>query len=702
MAASVDRIDAELATDSAPFIEQDTEPNAPGVFHGWRRKAAAGLVAGTAAALLTAAAMPAASRTRPAQTSQSGGLAAVESLAEEAACVAEGANCADSKCCFDGGAKGLQCYAKNEGWAECHSACKKGVHPNETHGTYDQYGKFHLDEWSCEELGKRSKPSCTTYDEESKCPDERCMWKGSCFPACDVFPDAQSCGLNKKCMWKDKCMEACDTFDSEDTCQPDSKCAWKNDKCEEGCWTFGAETCGQIDRCAWNGEQCKDNCWTYFSEDQCGDHSRCMWRPTAKDTKCLPACSAFSTKESCPANNGCTWDSETENGPVACIPDPCGTPGEDCTKSQCCSQGRGAGGMTCFAKDDNFATCMPQCESTGDHKDWSCKALGNRTLFPTGCGWAGASCAKDKLCCNTGFSCIVKDDTFMGCTQTVKKSTWASQNVAVPAGWQGTFVAGGRTEYQVPAAAEGQPVAGTSMYCFMAILPSSNEVTLMKLARNNKAHIFGCDAHDVYHSWQSTKGSWDTGEATLTNTDVFINVWQQVMKKGRYLNYEWSVKADADAILIPGRLKQHMEALRPPAYRAIYMKNNAMDKGLGNNGFLGAVEVFSKVAVQVYFDNQEGCHKTMGINAGEDGFFKGCMDALGVGFMVDAQMFNPDISPGVCNNEARAAFHPLKDPSNWQCCLDIVNGKPHEVKYGKCELGYTLDLKSKELDWSLP
>jgi len=697
--------DAEMAADSAPFIEQDAESTTPAVLQGWRRKLGLGLIAGTAAALVVTAQMPPLARTGPTRATHSPGFASLEMLAEEApppACSGEGQNCAKSKCCLDGGEKGLQCYAKSDFWAECHSACKKGVHPNETHGTYDQYGKFHLDEWSCKELGQRSEPSCLTYGKHSDCPSERCMWKGSCLPACDTFPEAGSCTPNKKCMWKDKCMEACDTFDSQDTCHPDTKCAWKNEKCQEGCWTFGADVCGKVDRCTWDGKECKDNCWTYFSEDECGDHSRCMWRPDAKDAKCLPACSTFGTKDSCPGQFGCVWDSAEEGGVVSCMPDPCASPGEDCSKSHCCSAGRGAAGMTCFQKDETYATCMNSCESSGDHKDWNCKALGNRTLIPTGCAWAGSSCAKDRLCCNIGFSCIVKDENFIGCTQTVKKTTWMSTNIPVPADWEGTFIAGGRTEYQVPSAPQGQPVAGNRLYCFMAILPNSNEVTLMKLARNNKAHVFACDGSDIFHSWQSTKGAWDTGEATLTNTDVFINVWSQVAKKAEYLKYDWTVKADADAVIVPDRLKQHIAALRPPAYRAIYLKNNAMDKGLGNNGFLGAVEVFSTSAVQIYFDNAEGCHKTMGINAGEDGFFKGCMDALGVGFMVDAQMFNPDISPGACSMGARAAYHPLKDPTNWQCCIDIINGKKHNVVYGKCELGYQLDLTSKALDWSLP
>lgn len=367
-------------------------------------------------------------------------------------------------------------------------------------------------------------------------------------------------------------------------------------------------------------------------------------------------------------------------------PDPCSAPGEDCRQTKCCSSAFGGNGMTCFEKDETYATCRETC----DHeKDWSCKALGERTKWDAGCTWAGESCAEQHLCCNQGFVCAVKDESWTTCFQTKKKSSWVTTNIPIPSTWDGTILGGGRTEYSVPAAAEGEKVAGTSLYCFMAYLPGSYEVSLMLEAKQDKASVFACDGYDTFHSWQSQKAGWDTGEATLSNTDVFIDVWKHMVATGKYLEHDWTVKVDADAVLLPDRLKSHLAALRPPAYRPLYIKNNAMDPGMGNSGFLGAVEVFSKQAVQIYADNYEGCHKTLGIAAGEDGFFKGCMDALGVGFMTDPQLFNPDKSAGACNLGQRAAFHPLKTSKDWKCCLDITKGINHKVDYGVCDLpGY--------------
>jgi len=363
-------------------------------------------------------------------------------------------------------------------------------------------------------------------------------------------------------------------------------------------------------------------------------------------------------------------------------PDPCSAPGEDCRQKKCCSAAAGGSGMTCFEKDTTWASCAADCTPG----DWSCRALGNRTPYAAGCGWAGKSCADTHLCCNVGFSCVVKDATWTACTQTKKKSTWITQNVPIPAGWDGTIVGGGRDEYKIGPAAAGAKVMGTSLYCFMAFLPDSYEVGLHDVAKENKASIFACDEYDVFHSWKSAKAGWDTGEATLSNTDVFINVWDNMLNTGKFMKADWTVKVDADAVLIPDRLKAHIAGLRPPMGMPIYLKNNDMDPGMGNNGFLGAIEVFSKQAVQIYRDNKEGCHQSLGINAGEDGYFKGCMDALGVGFMVDAQLFNPDRSPGACNLGQRAGFHPLKTVNNWKCCLDITKGIKHNVVYGECQM----------------
>jgi len=398
-------------------------------------------------------------------------------------------------------------------------------------------------------------------------------------------------------------------------------------------------------------------CWAIGDEGTCGE---AMWDP-----------------------RGCIWSGGS------CQVDPCSANDENCLDTACCSSSRGGQGKTCFKKDASYGKCMELCEGEGETAGWGCDQVGNRTRWELGCSWIGQQCGDTKLCCQQGSACVVKDELFTGCVQTQTISSWEARDVPLPADWEGTTLGGSRAEYMAPAAGEGEEKADARLFCFMAYLPDSGEVALMQVAKEMNASIYGCDEYAEFESWGSDKHQWDTGGdgASIANTDVFINVWEQVRQDGRYLKTDWTVKVDPDAVMVAPRLRDHIWGLNAKKDMPIYLKNNNMDKGLGNNGFLGAIEVFSKQAVQIYFDNYEGCREAYGLDSGEDGFFKGCMDALGVGFMTDGNMFEPDFSPGACGNEGRAAFHPLKEPSQWRCCWDIIMGKTRDVKYGQCDMG---------------
>merc|ERR1712060_1032672 len=153
----------------------------------------------------------------------------------------------------------------------------------------------------------------------------------------------------------------------------------------------------------------------------------------------------------------------------------------------------------------------------------------------------------------------------------------------------------------MPPAAKGQGM-GTSLYCFMAYLPGSYEERLMEIARENSASIFACDAHDLFHTWQSNMAHWDSNAVTLSNIDVFIDVWKHVKEKDRLWKYDWTVKVDPDCLIVPQRLKWHLGALNVAKHVPVYVKNNMLNASVGNAGFLGAVEVFSREALELYYD----------------------------------------------------------------------------------------------------
>lgn len=317
-------------------------------------------------------------------------------------------------------------------------------------------------------------------------------------------------------------------------------------------------------------------------------------------------------------------------------------------------------------------------------EEWSCKPIGDKN-YKSICSWAGQSCLETKCCNNNGFTCAVKDETYAGCRLTTKKSTWFEEEVPLPANWDGKVLGYGRSEYAVDPVPEGQPIQGASLFCVMVYLPNSTEESLMWLAQKNRVSVFGCNDSMTLHSWQSAGAGWDTGETTLMNTDVFLDAFERIRQDGRYAKWDWTVKADPDCVFFADRLMGHIWGLRAPPNTPIYLKNNNVDPGLGNNGFLGAIEVFSNTAMKTFFGNAEECRQYLGVDSGEDGFFKSCMDSLGVGFMTDGNIFTPDYDPSACRNAERVAFHPIKFYKEYQCCVDIVYGISRNPVYGKCD-----------------
>jgi len=364
---------------------------------------------------------------------------------------------------------------------------------------------------------------------------------------------------------------------------------------------------------------------------------------------------------------------------------------QDCRASKCCKQS----GQTCFAKNEYWAACLTTCTHffPGDAHPapWSCEALGETTpealpsettpealpsettpeALPSEttpealhCTWAGSDCSQTRRCCQRGFECAIKDENWQSCVQV---ETFDGKPVDIPPGWLGTKLGGWNSEKEVTPALVGATLK-TSMYCFMAILAGSAEEQLAELAKKKKAGIFACEDSSIYHSAKSKYNKWNTGVATLVNTDVFVDIWLQVRADGKYMQQDWTVKADADCVFLPDRLRQHLAALFAPRDQPIYVKNT-MDK-FTNGGFLGALEVLSSSAVGKFVGHARECEKYIGTQSGEDGFLKDCMDAIGIGFMKDELLMHPSGLMADCQVAEFASYHPFKSVFNWTRCYD--------------------------------
>jgi hypothetical protein len=410
----------------------------------------------------------------------------------------------------------------------------------------------------------------------------------------------------------------------------------------------------------WAKQKCSDtdggNC---LETACCKDDGMQCYRKNASWGVCKQTCSSSQQGE-----DGQKWSCETVGlrhpGQPPCVDD-----GEDCSLSRCCK----SEGKMCFQKDEFWATCMDTCDSSDDYlKDWRCKPLGIRQYGrELGCSWAGDDCGLTKVCCQEGFSCHAKDDHFAGCVDTV------------PAGWRGDLLGGprivtgviGQNGYEGNneiGPTQGQ-ATGTSLYCFMVVMRGGYEEALMQAAKDMDTSVFQCEAHDVLDGQvaaQVEEGDW----SSVSNSEVFVDVWRRVIAANRFQEADWTVKVDPDTVFFPDRLRSMIADLRPQAWQPIYLKNSQRF-----NGFLGAIEVLTKQAVELYSEfGLIGC-APMEQNSGEDGYLKDCLDSIGAKYMMQDNILLSNGNEKHCEM-VHATFHPFKDVGRWHSCFDRAQQPP--------------------------
>lgn len=316
-------------------------------------------------------------------------------------------------------------------------------------------------------------------------------------------------------------------------------------------------------------------------------------------------------------------------------------------------------GMQCYLKNSEFGECLGDCNPDWG---WNCTRFGPRAPQKTPCSWPGEDCSKTKGCNGYFNQCMRKDEKTAYCvTPESDHPDWSNEVLGHACG-----------DYVVSPQPEGsQSVAGTSLFCFMAVLPKSHEGELLTQAKSCKGSIFSCDAHAVYDSAPADAiHGMDWG--SFKNALQFIEVWKGVFKMGLYKNYDWTVKVDPDAVFIPWRLVEHLDKLRPPADKPIYIKNS--DTAFE---FMGAIEVLSKVAMDSFALSYQDCQRTLpGKTNAENGWLKSCLDAIGAGYMKDVDLLSAPDEPK-CTSAKRVVFHPRKDAVAWGSCWDsATSGRP--------------------------
>lgn len=235
------------------------------------------------------------------------------------------------------------------------------------------------------------------------------------------------------------------------------------------------------------------------------------------------------------------------------------------------------------------------------------------------------------------------------------------------------------------------PRSGESplLYCYSVIRESGYERPLMLEQLKKGFGIFACDKFDVYSSPNSfTLGMASAGiggmqvdtivfqnaevgvskDNTAGNTELFMNVWNAVNEREIWKQTDFIVKADPDAVLIPERLKAHMRPYLD--WGATYIKN--CDKVPTDPDFpmmFGALEVFSREAMNTYLKQQEQCKQLPWHPWGEDFFMTKCLDKLGVYGLGDFEVLGDNYCVGAsCGDGLMAAYHPFKTIDQWFDC----------------------------------
>merc|ERR1712039_983028 len=167
--------------------------------------------------------------------------------------------------------------------------------------------------------------------------------------------------------------------------------------------------------------------------------------------------------------------------------------------------------------------------------------------------------------------------------------------------------------------------------------------------------------------------------------------WIKLAKRGEYVAYDWTVKADADAVFFPAKLVARISLLPVPPTGTFLINCEGV-----KYGFFGNLEVISKTAFSILTANIDTCDKDtvkewkVGIGKGKYGLMgedlfaemcmrkngvtgtevfdiskDGCCEAKRPGDMKKNKKWQPD-----CASSNTPAIHPFKKPAEYEKCMD--------------------------------
>jgi hypothetical protein len=279
------------------------------------------------------------------------------------------------------------------------------------------------------------------------------------------------------------------------------------------------------------------------------------------------------------------------------------------------------------------------------------------------CSWSEEGCLRSTCCKAVGDKCYAKNDSWAACMPDCKLGS-------LHAGWQpwSCNLLGGRPQvFPAKAAASGSERKDISLFCFtVQMLNVPWHQALLDSQESNNYGIYACNASKVY-----------TCNASEFRETV-VDIWREIQVAGQYEEHDWTVKADVSAVFLPTLLVQHLLQLKPEDKAALYIENSR------TSGIAKSLMVFSVDAVKTYLkdENRDACEKHVG-NRSEELFFVRCLDAIGVGHMLDYELVKVKVSDHLqseapCSQGEFVAFSPYTEADKWEECYRAAAGLPSE------------------------
>jgi len=296
----------------------------------------------------------------------------------------------------------MTCFQKNTEWASCNQTCNEKMLWNQEK---QQFEEQLVKVWDCDVLS--AAPTCTKDGAncmETKCctnPGSFCFKKNANWSSCN-----QTC--NENMLWDPDTQQ----FEEQTT---------KVWDCHKLSCTANGENCMSSQCCSEPGMTCfkKNDEWASCNST-CNE--KMLWNQDKQQFE-----------EQLVKVWDCTAISDPGQGVTPSTPSPtptCNANGENCGLSKCCSEP----GMTCYKKNDEWASCNQTCNEKmmWNHetqkfeeqttKVWDCAAL---SAEPTCSNDGDGTCKETKCCANPGSFCFKKNDEWAACNQTCnEKMVW--------------------------------------------------------------------------------------------------------------------------------------------------------------------------------------------------------------------------------------------------------------------------------------